>query len=149
MGANLAKREFNSDAVGATPASLLTIASGRAAPIQVELFDNLAPGICGELVRVIPVTTTLAHAKFAGAEVFAMVPFYAEAENPKLDVVAGDVAYYPGRQTICMFYGDTQPFGEVSLIGHVRDQDLPALAELGRILLDEGWVRIVFQPAGS
>ena len=32
-----------------------------------------------------------------------MVPFFAEQENPKLDVVAGDIGYYPGRQTICLF----------------------------------------------
>ena len=61
----------------------------------------------------------MVHAKFAGEETIVMVPFFAEQENPKLDVVAGDIGYYPGRQTICLFYGETKPFGEVSYFARV------------------------------
>ena len=40
-----------------------------------------------------------------------MVPFFSEPENEIFAVEPGDIGYYPGRQTICIFYGDTEPFG--------------------------------------
>ena len=51
------------------------------------------------------------HAKFAGEELIVMVPFFSEPENEIFAVEPGDIGYYPGRQTICIFYGDTEPFG--------------------------------------
>ena len=87
----------------------------------------------------------MVHAKFAGEETIVMVPFFAEQENPKLNVVAGDIGYYPGRQTICLFYGETKPFGEVSYFARVRS-NLDGLARVGRRILEVGHVR---RPAGG
>src|SRR5207244_4135728 len=66
--------------------------------------------------------------KFAGREMIVMVPFYAEPENEILNVQPGDIGYYPGRQTICIFYGDTTPFGYVSVFARIveRLDDLKA-----------------------
>jgi len=79
----------------------------------------------------LPVESFSVHAKFAGREMIVMVPFYAEAENEILNVQPGDVAYYPGRQTICIFYGDTQPFGHVSVFARIveRLDDLKATGD--------------------
>ncbi len=66
-----------------------------------------------------------------------MVPFYAEPENEILDVSPGDIGYYPGRQTICIFYGDTQPFGYVSVFARIVEQ-LDNLKATGEHLLQEG-----------
>jgi hypothetical protein len=83
----------------------------------------------------------MVHAKFAGEETIAMVPFFTEQENPKFDVVAGDIGYYPGRQTLCFFYGQTQPFGEVSYCARVRS-NLDGLARVGRRILEVGHVAV-------
>ena len=85
-------------------------------------------------VRRIPDTldSTMVHAKFAGDETIVMVPFFAEQENGKTDVVAGDIGYYPGRQTLCLFYGRTTPFGEVSYVARVRS-NLDGLAKNVRL----------------
>ena len=105
--------------------------------IDVDLLDEVAPRICAHLRSVLPMDGTMVHAKFAGDETIVMVPFFTEQENPKLDVVAGDIGYYPGRQTICLFYGETKPFGEVSYFARVRS-NLEGLARCGRRLLEVG-----------
>ncbi len=61
------------------------------------------------------------HAKFAGEELIVMVPFFSEPENEIFAVEPGDIGYYPGRQTICIFYGDTEPFGHVSVFAKVTE----------------------------
>lgn len=105
--------------------------------IDFDLLEAEAPAICGRLRSVLPVEGTMVHAKFAGEETIVMVPFFAEQENGKLDVVAGDVGYYPGRQTLCFFYGETRPFGEVSYVARART-NLDGLARCGRELLRVG-----------
>jgi hypothetical protein len=114
--------------------------------IELELLEDEAPGICAALRSRLPLDGTMVHAKFAGEETIVMVPFFAEQENPKLDVVAGDVGYYPGRQTICLFYGETRPFGEVSSFARVRS-NLEGLARCGRKLLDVGHLPVRVEPA--
>ena len=114
--------------------------------VEIELLGDAAPGICARLGSILPLDGTMVHAKFAGEETIVMVPFFAEQENPKLDVVAGDVGYYPGRQTICLFYGETKPFGAVSSFARVRS-NLDGLARLGRQTLEQGQLRIRLEPA--
>ena len=105
--------------------------------VEAELLEDDAPRICGYLRSILPMDGTMVHAKFAGDETIVMVPFFCEQENPKLDVVAGDIGYYPGRQTVCIFYGKTQPFGEVSYFARVRS-NLEGLARVGRKTLEQG-----------
>ena len=114
--------------------------------IEAELLEEDAPRICGYLRSILPMDGTMVHAKFAGEETIVMVPFFAEQENPKLDVVAGDIGYYPGRQTICLFYGQTKPFGEVSYFARVR-ANLEGLARVGRKTLEEGHVPVRLEAA--
>lgn len=99
---------------------------GRRFAIQVgealavaELLDNDAPNICRAFWDSLPVNGFTMNAKFAGQELIVMLPFFAEPENEILDVVAGDIGYYPGRQTACIFYGETMPFGKVSVYAKV------------------------------
>ena len=114
--------------------------------IEAELLDEDAPQICAYMRSVLPMDGTMVHAKFAGEETIIMVPFFAEQENPKLDVVAGDIGYYPGRQTICLFYGETKPFGEVSYVARVRS-NLEGLARCGRRLLETGHLPVRMERA--
>ncbi len=109
--------------------------------IEADLFEDAAPRICAYLRSILPVDGTMVHAKFAGEETIVMVPFFTEQENPKFDVVAGDIGYYPGRQTLCFFYGQTQPFGEVSYCAKVRS-NLEGLKRVGRKILEVGHVPV-------
>lgn len=116
-------------------AGLRIIAEGEV--IEADFLEDDAPRICAYIRSVLPMDSTMVHAKFAGEETIAMVPFFTEQENPKFDVVAGDIGYYPGRQTLCFFYGQTQPFGEVSYCAKVRT-NLEGLQRIGRRVLEAG-----------
>lgn len=105
--------------------------------VVVELLEQEAPTISQRMWEQLPVESFSVHAKFAGQEMIVMVPFYAEPENEILDVQPGDIGYYPGRQTICLFYGQTQPFGYVSLFARVVS-DLDDLKATGDRVLGEG-----------
>lgn len=96
-----------------------------------ELLEREAPVLSTCIWKNLPVESFSVHAKFAGHEMIVMVPFYAEAENEILNVQPGDIGYYPGRQTICIFYGDTQPFGYVSVFARIveRLDDLQATGD--------------------
>ena len=96
-----------------------------------ELLEQEAPHITQCFWENLPTNSFSVHAKFAGQEMIVMVPFYAEPENEILAVQPGDIGYYPGRQTMCIFYGDTQPFGYVSVFARIvsRVEDLHAVGE--------------------
>ncbi len=89
------------------------------------------------MTQCLPLKSTAIHAKFAGREIIVMVPFFAEAENEILDVQPGDIGYYPGRQTICIFYGDTTPFGKVSVFAKIT-KGLEKLHDIGGYILVKG-----------
>ncbi len=96
-----------------------------------ELLEQDAPLLSQRMWENLPLDSFSVHAKFAGRELIVMVPFYAEPENEILNVQPGDIGYYPGRQTICIFYGDTTPFGHVSVFARIveRLDDLQATGD--------------------
>ena len=108
--------------------------------IKAEYLSDKAPDICAAMDKSIPVDCQAIHAKFAGREIIIMVPFYAEPANEILDVKPGDIGYYPGRQTICVFYGDTMPFGKVSVFARVT-QGLEDLTAIGDLILEKGVIQ--------
>jgi hypothetical protein len=108
--------------------------------VTAELLKDKAPKVCAAFAAALPCESFSTHAKFAGEELIIMVPFYADAENEILNVKAGDIGFYPGRQTICIFYGDITPFGRVSLFAKVID-GLPACRAAGKKILGSGPIR--------
>lgn len=111
-------------------------------------MTDKAPGICRAMTKCMPLETQAIHAKFAGREVIAMVPFMAEAENEILDVEPGDIGYYPGRQTICIFYGDTTPFGKVSVFAKIS-KGLKDLHEIGDYIIEKGAIQASLSITGE
>ncbi len=95
----------------------------------IDLLEDRAPRTCAGLKQLLPLTSTVGHAKFAGEELIFMVPRLFERENIVNSVSPGDVGYYPDRQTICIFYGAIVPFARVGLIGRVS-QGLDTLREI-------------------
>lgn len=99
-----------------------------------------APSVAAMLRHALPVRTFATHAKFAGHELILMLPFWTEAENfirPEGNV-EGDVCFYPGRQTLCIFYGHVTPFGKPGnvLARLVEGED--AMRRAARAVLERG-----------
>lgn len=101
-----------------------------------ELLEDEAPDICKMFWDNLPVHGFTMNAKFAGQELIIMLPFFAEPQNEILDVVAGDIGYYPGRQTACIFYGETQPFGKVSVYAKIVEGLDQLVREGDKIIAD-------------
>lgn len=109
--------------------------------VVATLLDHEAPNVARRFADSLPCESFSVHAKFAGEELIVMVPFFSESENEIFNVVPGDIGYYPGRQTICIFYGDTEPFGEVSVFAKVTE-GLDVLRSWGREILERGSIPV-------
>lgn len=105
--------------------------------VVAELLDKKAPNVVAAFEKSLPCQTFSTHAKFAGDELIVMVPFYCNPENEILNVKPGDIGFYPGRQTICIFYGKTAPFGKVSVFAKVVE-GLDKLKPVGQKILKSG-----------
>jgi hypothetical protein len=115
--------------------------------VRASLLEREAPGICRALAAHLPCESFAVHAKFAGEELIVMVPFFAEPEHEIFDVKPGDVGYYPGRQTICIFYGATEPFGEVSVFARITE-GLDTLRDWGADILRDGSMPVELRVGG-
>ena len=84
---------------------------------QLRLLVDRAPVVCQALLGMVPVESYLVQAKFAGDELYFMVPGVWPTENPVSRLSPGDVVYARDRQTICLFYGpNIVPFGSYGSI---------------------------------
>jgi len=115
---------------------------------RLQLLRDRAPRLCEALSAVLPVASHLVHAKFAGDEVYFMVPGTWPAENLVSSVSPGDVGYYPDRQTICIFYGTIVPFGSVGVFARVNE-GLEHLRSMGRDLWRHGPVPVRLVAEGA
>jgi len=76
-----------------------------------ELLTEQAPRACALIEAALPITGRATHAKLVDREVFFLIPFFIdEQENPRVSE-KGDIAFWNGRQTICIFYDDMKPLG--------------------------------------
>ena len=75
-----------------------------------ELFEEEAPITSKRLLEILPVKMDIHYAKFAGQEVFGVVPMMAPIEGGKSlkEIDRGCVAFYPDRAFFCIYYGDLQ-----------------------------------------
>ncbi len=105
----------------------------------VEMLEDKAPRTCEYVWQNLPVESFSIHAKFAGAELIVMVPYYLDTEENMQESVLGDVAYYPGRQTICMWYDAAAALGKAPTFGRIVE-GIDALARAGARILQEGSV---------
>ncbi len=92
-----------------------------------QLFPDKAPQTISLLEKKCPFDSLLVAAKICDHEIQWHTPvFYSELENPVFDQKPGSVIYYPKRQCICVFYGETLPVAYCNQIGQIIPEDLPA-----------------------
>ena len=81
-----------------------------------EFARFLSPRTVDGLLRKLPVDGRAALWK---EEVYFKVPFEMGAEKPKSKVDTGAIAFWPVGSAICVFYGKTQPYSPVNLLGNI------------------------------
>jgi hypothetical protein len=81
-----------------------------------ELVRFLAPRTIDALVRKLPVEGRAALWK---EEVYFETPIKMGEEKAKNSVEKGTIAFWPMGSAICIFYGESQPYSPVSILGEV------------------------------
>jgi hypothetical protein len=81
-----------------------------------ELVRFLAPRTIDMIVRKLPMEGRAALWK---EEVYFETPIKMGEEKAKASVEAGTIAFWPMGSAICIFYGSSQPYSPVSILGKV------------------------------
>ena len=83
-----------------------------------ELVRFLAPRTLDAMVRKFPLEGRAALWK---EEVYFEIPIKMGEEKAKPTVETGTVAFWPMGSAICVFYGKSQPYSPVSILGKVTN----------------------------
>jgi hypothetical protein len=81
-----------------------------------ELVRFLAPRTVDLIVRKLPIEGRMAVWK---EEVYFETPIKMGEEKAKGTVEVGTIAFWPMGSAICIFYGNSQPYSPVSILGKV------------------------------
>lgn len=108
--------------------------SFQTAECSGELIQILAPRTIEALLKAIPFSS---KAFLWKEEIYFETPVSVGPEKPKSSVQPGDLAYWPPGKALCIFYGKSQPYSPVNLIGRV----LTELEPLRKVRQGE-WVKV-------
>jgi hypothetical protein len=81
-----------------------------------ELVRFLAPRTIDFIVRKLPMEGRAALWK---EEVYFEIPVKMGEEKAKPTVEAGTIAFWPMGSALCVFYGKSQPYSPVSILGKI------------------------------
>ena len=81
-----------------------------------ELIRHLSPRTIGMIVRKLPVEGRAALWK---EEVYFEIPIKMGEEKAKATVEKGTIAFWPMGSAICVFYGESQPYSPVNILGKI------------------------------
>ena len=94
-----------------------------------ELIRYLTPRTVDAIVRALPVEGRAALWK---EEVYFEIPAKMGEEKAKTKVEKGDLAFWPLGSALCIFYGESQPYSAVNIVGKVtKNLELFAKAKSG------------------
>jgi len=81
-----------------------------------EFVRFLAPRTIDTLVKKLPIEGRAALWK---EEVYFETPIKMGEEKAKATVEKGTIAFWPMGSAICIFYGESQPYSPVSILGEI------------------------------
>ena len=103
--------------------------------IRATLLLDEAPVTASAIRDLLPLSGTVNHARLAGDELMFPIRTYMGPENQSKAQQAGNIAYWPDRMIIAMFYGDTGGVGLTNIFARVAADDMDAFRRAG----DHGW----------
>jgi len=81
-----------------------------------ELVRHLAPRTVEAIMKRLPIEGRAALWK---EEVYFEIPVKMGKEKAKPTVEKGTIAFWPMGNALCVFYGESQPYSPVSIVGRV------------------------------
>jgi len=91
-----------------------------------ELIRHLAPRTVDAITKTLPIEGRAALWK---QEVYFEISIKMGDEKAKPKVEKGTIAYWPIGNALCIFYGETQPYSPVNIVGKIT-KDLEIFAEI-------------------
>jgi hypothetical protein len=104
---------INDDGVSRVKVKFVVEGLGEA---EGELVRFMAPRTVDTIVRKLPVEGRAALWK---EEVYFEIPIKMGEEKAKATVEAGVIAFWPMGSAICVFFGQSQPYSPVSILGKI------------------------------
>jgi len=92
------------------------IVEGFKEEAEGEFIRYLAPRTVEAIMRKLPVEGRAALWK---EEVYFEIPVKIGEEKAKPTVEKGAIAFWPMGSALCIFYGESQPYGPVNILGRV------------------------------
>jgi hypothetical protein len=83
-----------------------------------ELVRHLAPRTVDGITKILPIEGRAALWK---EEVYFEIPVTMGDEKAKPNVKTGAIAYWPMGRALCVFYGESQPYSPVNIVGEVTE----------------------------
>ena len=97
-----------------------------------ELIRHMAPRTVDAILKKLPVEGRAALWK---EEIYFEIPVAAGAEKAKTTVKSGDMAYWPMGKALCIFYGASQPYSAVNIVGQImKNLDLFSRVKSGAVI---------------
>ena len=81
-----------------------------------EIVRFLAPRTIDTIIRKLPVEGRAAIWK---EEVYFEIPVKIGEEKAKTTVETGTIAFWPMGSALCVFYGQSQPYSSVNILGKI------------------------------
>ncbi len=115
--------EMSEESITNVPIKFIIESIGEA---KGMLTRHLAPRTIDAITKTLPIEGRAALWK---EEVYFEIPVKMgdEKANPKVE--KGTIAYWPMGSALCIFYGDSQPYSPVNIVGEVTE-NLAAFAEV-------------------
>jgi len=105
--------KLSESSVSRIPIKFIIAAVGET---QGEFIRYLAPRTVDSIVKRLPMEGRAALWK---EEVYFEIPVKIGEEKAKAKVEKGDLAYWPMGNALCIFYGESQPYSPVNIVGRV------------------------------
>jgi hypothetical protein len=84
--------------------------------VEGQLIRHLAPRTVEAILRKLPLEGRSALWK---EEVYFEIPVKMGKEKAKPTVEKGQIAFWPMSSALCIFYGESQPYSPVSIVGQI------------------------------
>jgi len=81
-----------------------------------ELIRHMAPRTVDAIAKRLPIEGRAALWK---EEVYFEIPVKMGEEKARSKVGKGDLAFWPMGNALCVFYGESQPYSPVNIVGRV------------------------------
>jgi len=105
---------------------------GSVGEVESELIRHLAPRTVDAIAKRLPIEGRAALWK---EEVYFEIPVKMGEEKARAKVQKGDLAYWPMGNALCIFYGESQPYSPVSIVGRVtRNLELFERVKSGSVI---------------